>query len=61
MPKMKKIDIVTTNRAMECGGTTRNRRIRDLNFFAFRLHSWLVFVEDLGEDAEKKTEQLPLF
>lgn len=61
MHKTKKIDIVATNKAMECAGTTRNRRIRDLSFFAFRLHSWFVVVEDLGTEAEKKTEQLALF
>lgn len=61
MSKPKKIDIVSTNKAMECGSTTRNRRVRDLSFFAFRVHSWFVFVEDLGEEAEKKEEQIPLF
>lgn len=61
MSKPKKINIVAINSAMTCSKSTRNNRVRDLSFFAFRLQSWLVFVEDLGEEVEKKSEQLSLF
>ena len=61
MHKKKKIDFVITNKAMQGSQTTRNRHLRSLEFFAFRLHSWFVFVEDLGEEAEEKDEQLTLF
>ncbi|ENH0540573.1 hypothetical protein ABVS17_001189 [Vibrio parahaemolyticus] len=61
MHKKKKINIVTTKDAMTCCISSRNNAVRSLNFFAFKLHSWFVFVEDLGEDVEKKNEQLALF
>ncbi|MCE7729640.1 hypothetical protein [Vibrio campbellii] len=61
MQANKKIFLTRVSDATEAHSTKRNKLIRDLNFFAFRLNTWFVFVEDLGEEAEKKDEQLSLF
>lgn len=63
METKKKIDILKASNALTCASTTRNRLLRDNRFFALRLQSWLVFVEDLGEsqDEKKEHQQLTLF
>ncbi len=61
MSKKKKIDILKMSSALTCASTTRNRYVRDNRFFATRLQSWLVFVEDLGEAKDESTKQLSLF
>ena len=61
MPMNKKIFLTRVSEVTEAHSTKRNRLIRDLSFFAFRLNTWFVFVEDLGEETDKKDEQLSLF
>lgn len=61
MDKNKKIDILKMSNALTCASTTRNRYVRDNRFFATRLQSWLVFVEDLGESKDEGSKQLSLF
>ncbi len=61
MDKKKKIDILKMSNALTCASTTRNRYVRDNRFFATRLQSWLVFVEDLGESKDESNRQLSLF
>ncbi len=61
MSKKKKIDILRMSSALTCASTTRNRYVRDNQFFAARLQSWFVFVEDLGEDKDESNKQLSLF
>lgn len=61
MNKKRKIDIVKMSSALTCASTTRNRYVRDNRFFATRLQSWLVVVEDLGETKDESSKQMSLF
>ncbi|WP_162998329.1 hypothetical protein [Vibrio owensii] len=54
MQANKEISVAKMTDVLNVGSTKVMGLIRDLSFFAFRLNTWFVFVEDLGREAEKK-------